>query len=49
VTTQAALRVKQIHPLVTPAADPKQAKKDQKIRIFNSHWLFAQRPQEVYP
>jgi hypothetical protein len=43
MTTQAALRVKQIHPLVTPAADPKQAKKEQRSRMFNNHWLCAQR------
>jgi hypothetical protein len=30
MTTQAALGVKQIHPLVAPAADPKQADQDQK-------------------
>jgi hypothetical protein len=42
MTTEAALSVKQIHPLVTPATDPKQAKKEQKSRMFNSHWLVAQ-------
>jgi hypothetical protein len=42
MTTQAALGVKQVHPLVTPAADPKQEKKNPKSRIFNGHWLFAQ-------
>jgi hypothetical protein len=30
MATQAALGIEQIHPLVAPAADPNQAKKDQK-------------------
>jgi hypothetical protein len=41
MTTQAALGVKQIHPLIASAADPKQADRDQK-NIFSNHRLFAQ-------
>jgi hypothetical protein len=46
MTTHAALGVEQIHPLVTPATNPKQAKKEQKSRMFNGHWLFAQRARK---
>jgi len=49
MTTQAALGVKQIHPLVAPAAHPKQTKKEQKSRIFNGHWLFVQRDGRSLP
>jgi hypothetical protein len=49
MATQTALGVQQIHPLITPAADPKQAKKNQKNQMLNSHWLFNQRAKRNVP
>jgi hypothetical protein len=48
MTTQAALGINQIHPLVTPATDPKEAPKDQEKRMINRHRLLLSEPKEVY-